>query len=594
MKKLVILCGCFFQMAVALQAQTKPAKAPTPKEMEAMRRQMQEQLNKLTPEQRKMMQDMGIEVPGVPNLDKAAAIANAHPQTRPGGVPPLNAAKIASVAPVPSPAALPAFVGRLHQAVQGRLPAAAAAQVRQVLNTLKAYGANASETGKAAVGLWLSGRPEMAVLLAGEACLADASLAENINNYAAMLNMMGAQQLAVPLLQCINQQYPGNATILANIGQAWYGMGDIKKADRYLDSAIRRFPKHSQANYTKSKIQEQKGDKAGAAESLKRSMETGYTDEKANDYRRLGYTDNGDVSWPLHIPQDPLGFHKFNWPAFPVSVEESDRLAKEWADFWQQMETLSDEYRVRSEQLTKQAQEAGASKLQKDFKAFMSGADIMTDGPLSARAARKLSYLLDDKDGGLFYQIQAATDALMALPERLAVFDSARAQALRQLDELKCQAGEGSRATDKERCCQITDEANNQWLAASNGLIRDTYSKAVDAYKRLWNAQAYFQQYNMDEPAFEALKAQLKEQFVGSMAACRPNFVGPAPDCKKEKENPFKKQPLAQFDDVNCKYQSTLDLKVLIITTHCSKMTTKVDAGKFKFEFTEDLNKSNG
>ncbi|MCU0334484.1 MAG: hypothetical protein MUF62_05455, partial [Chitinophagaceae bacterium] len=32
----------------------------------------------------------------------------------------------------------------------------------------------------------------------------------------------------------------------------------------------------------------------------------------------------------------------------------------------------------------------------------------------------------------------------------------------------------------------------------------------------------------------------------------------------------------------------------LIITTHCSKMTTKVDAGKFKFEFTEDLNKSNG
>jgi tetratricopeptide (TPR) repeat protein len=589
-----ILTMLAIMVALCAAAQSKPAKVPTTKEMEAMKRQMQEQLNKLTPEQRKMMEEMGVQLPDMNEIDEAAAIARSNPQARPGGLPKPNAAKVASVAPAPGPAALPAFVARLHKSVQAKLPTAQVAQARQLMAALQAETADAGQAGKAVVGLWLSGRPEMAVLLAGEVCTKDAGYAENINNYAAILNMMDAQQVALPLLQCLNKQYPGNATILANMGQAWFGMGDIKKAEQYLDSAIRRFPKHSQANFTKSQIQESKGDKAGAAESLKRSMETGFTEEKATARRRLGFSDNGDIAWPLHIPQDPLGFHKFQWPAFPKNVDESEALRKEWNDFHQQMRAISDAYKAKSDALEKQVEQAGQQKMDQYLRAMKAGTLDLSAGPLSVRAGRKLTYLLDDKDGGLTWQLEEATEDLMNLKKRVAVFDSAKMKTLKQLEKLECFAGEGSTATDREKCCQITDEANTLWMASSNALIKETYTKAVDVYKRLWSAQAYFYQYTMDELSFEMYKAQFKSTFASTMATCAPNFASPSIACKKENENPFKKKGLQDYDDINCNYHSQLDLKVMTITTDCSKMTTKVDAGKLKFQFTEDLNKSNG
>ena len=593
MKALALVCilsGSF----IVLMAQSKPSKAPTAKEIEAMQRQMQQALDKLTTEQRKLMEEMGIAMPGVPNLENAAKIAKAHPKAQQGGLPTLNAKKIAGILPTPTAATLPALIRRIHKAVQGKLSASITSQAAPLWASMKAQSSSPEYLGKVAVGLWLSGRPEMAMLIAGEVCLLDASYAEHVNNYAAMLNMMDAQQAAIPLLQCINNQYPGNATILGNLGQAWYGLGDIKKSEKYLDSAIHRFPKHSQALYTKSQIQEAKGDKAGAAESLRQSMETGFTDEKAAARRRLGFQEEDDIAWPLHIPQDPLGFNKFQWPAFPKNVTESDELSKEWQAFNQQVQSLADVYRQKSDRLFKLAQEAGAKNFQKNWADIKAGFVPDATGPLSARAAHKLNYLLDDKDGGLTYQLQKITNELLNLPEKLKVLDTARADELKQLEHLKCSAGEGTPAEDKEQCCKITNEANTKWLAQSNGLIEETYKQARDLYKRIWSAQAYFYQYTMDEALFEAYKAQFKSQYAALMVSVKPCFAGEAADCKKEKENPFKQKGLQDFDDIACQYYSKLELGLTTIEINCSKMTTRFDLGKAKIKFTEDLNKSDG
>lgn len=586
---LIMVCG-----TIVVMAQAKPAKAPSQKEMEAMKRQMQEQLNKLTPDQRKLMEQMGVQLPDMQQIDKAATIVRANPPAVPGTVPKLNAAKLAAMPAAPTAGGLGAFVSRVHQAIVSRVPAAQATAARQVLAQLKAAGNSPQECGKAAVGLWISGRPEMALLLAGEVCMTDASLAENINNYAAMLNMMDVQQAAIPLLQCINRQYPGNATILGNLGQAWFGMGDMQKAEKYLDSAIQRFPKHSQAHHTKSQIQEAKGDKKGAAESLEKSLDAAYTDEKAAGLRRLGYPNDGDVGWPFHLPQDPLGFHKFSWPRFPMNVKENDALQKEWVAFRTEMNELAYRYQQVSGAIQQQAeQQASVKTPQQMMQEAMAGGGSAT-APLSARAGRKLSYLLDDKDGGITSQLEEVTEELKSLPEKLAVFDSIRTVALKPLEKMQCDAGEGTPATDKAQCCQIRDEANSQWMASCNALIRDTYTRALDVYKRLWSAQAYLYQYSMDELLVEMYKAQFKSQFAGMMGSFYPQFASPSPDCAKPKDNPFQKPGLQEFDDVACRYYSVLDFKVLKIETRCSKMTTTVDADKFGFSFTEDLNKSEG
>lgn len=88
----------------------------------------------------------------------------------------------------------------------------------------------------------MMGKVEFALYIMGKACIDDPSNTDNRNNYAAMLSMCGAPQLAIPLLNSLNQRFPKNSTVLNNIGQAWFGLGDIDKANAYLTVLPDCFP----------------------------------------------------------------------------------------------------------------------------------------------------------------------------------------------------------------------------------------------------------------------------------------------------------------------------------------------------------------
>lgn len=591
---LLMLFGLF------TQGQSKPRKPPTQQEMDAMKAQMQKAMDKLTPEQRKQMEEMGIRLPTGEQLDNALAIASANPDAR-GGFPKLNAKKIAAIPATPTAATLPGFLGRLNNAVESRLGTTMDRQATALLEAMKEKTKDPSALGKGAVGFWLAGKPEWALLVTGKLSAMDPSNAENLNNYAALLTMMDAQHMAVPVLQFLDKTYPGDPTILANLGQAWFGLGDIKKSEQYLDSALRIFPKHSQANNTKSQIQEERGDKKGAAESLEKSLETGYEPEKEERLRRLGYPVE-DVSWPFHIPQDPLGFNQFSWPEFPLDVEAADTLRSAWEDFRKKLEGIQASLTQINERLETEALKESVESIKAQQAALKSGQFLHTTGPLSLRAARKLGYLLEDKDGGLSYKLKKMQDELMHLPDSLRKMDSARnAQMKKALDGLDCGDGEGSKGSP-ETCCRIATEINNQWLRKSNVLIRETYSGALDVYKKYWSALAYFYQYGMEPMAFAKQKSDFKLQYLAFLLSVSPNFHTNYLLCEKKEPKPFKPRPMAEFDDINCQYHSYLDLVLTQIETHCSKMKTTFNIGEFisaatrfqvdlKASFEEDLNK---
>ncbi len=513
-------------------------------------------------------------------------------------IPTKDANKIAAIPATPSPTALNSYLQKLTNAVQTALPQVITEESNRFFEILKTETKNAREMGEAVIGLWLSGRPEHAVLVAGKVCMTDNSYAENINNYAAILNMMDAQHMAVPLLQMLNRQYPGNATILGNLGQSWFGLGDLNVAKKYLDSAIRFFPKHSQANHTKSIIQEANGDKKGAIESEKASMETGYTDVKAARLRKLGFTGKKNVSWPLHIPQDPLGFNKFKLPDFPLDIDECIVLRPVWEEHWKQMRQLENTFGEKMSRLQMEAEKYESQVVESMVTEFGQNKIIQTGpGPLSTRASAKLSYLLDEDDGGLSYKLRKAEENMLALGGQLKKLDDIRKNAIEVFEKQKldCGDGEGSSGKDKDACCQAINNINNSWLASTNKLMKNTFEEAIDIYKRHWSAEAYFLQYNLSEPTFEATKAKYKYLFAGIMATIVPNFASISPSCNTiPKSNPFKQKPLQDYDDVNCKYYSRLDFKFLVIESKCSQMTTKIDLGKFKTAFTEDLNKNKG
>ncbi len=177
-------------------------------------------------------------------------------------------------------------------ALQPKIANALAPAARQRAETIEAAlrkegGDTAAKMSAAANGLAVWGAWPEATYLMGKAALA-CGKAQDLNNLAAFLTMQRAWHAAAPILITLDARYANNATILNNLGQAWFELGEVKEAERVLTLAVRRAPNHPQANVTKSRIEEACGDKAAAIESMRMAIQGGFSEEKAQRLARLG------------------------------------------------------------------------------------------------------------------------------------------------------------------------------------------------------------------------------------------------------------------------------------------------------------------
>jgi hypothetical protein len=156
---------------------------------------------------------------------------------------------------------------------------------------------------------------------------------DNLNNYASFLSMAGAEHAALPILQYLNNKYPKNSTILNNIGQAWFGLGDMLNAKKYLHDCTKLDSNHSQANLSLSSIYHAQRDSQQAVYYLKRSIKETYDPEKEAELARLGVTLTYDDMPALNYPMknDPLRLVEFV-QSFPEEDQRNlDDLEKYYA-----------------------------------------------------------------------------------------------------------------------------------------------------------------------------------------------------------------------------------------------------------------------
>ncbi|MFN5647367.1 MAG: tetratricopeptide repeat protein [Sphingobacteriales bacterium] len=447
--------------------------------------------------------------------------------------------------------------------------------------------------GHLASGLWAMGRYQDAIYLEGKICSVDQADPDNISNYAAFLTMAGVEPLAIPMLRVLNTMYPRNSTILNNMGQAWFGLGDFAMSTRYLDSAIRFFPGHAQANFTKSQIEERKDNKEAATEAMKKSLDNAYSTEKETRLRKLGYpVDKNDVSWPLHIPQDPLGLHKFVLPAFPRDVLESVTLMETWDDFKKRLRSELNALKEKRYRLEAANAEYHGKQIEQSMKAVKTGAPIQSQGPLSLRAQQKLTYIMNDKDGGLSYQWKKAEEDYVNKGKLLRPIFAEREEKSKQIEKkFECLFGEGQCKYTMKDYCTAVDQMNTEYLASANGVEERSVNAMLDILRKWINTQAYYQQYYYPETQFEVAKVDYQILWLGILESVKPQFLLPHPECYKDKQ-PFKPSTLQEFDDVACNYHSTLEFKGFSIQTDCSRMTTKFSGGPIDFEMKEDLVKN--
>ncbi len=280
-------------LAMPVYPQTKPKtkqseSTPTQKEIEALMKEAQQEMENLDPETKRMLDSMGMKLPSFQNLPAMTDQQLAEAATEDGRLFPSRKANLIARLPnkTLSNSELASFVKTTNVSIAGLITPKSKALADKTANALKNDPHYGGMIASAANGMWILGLKEPALYLMGKATEILPN-ADNYNNYAAYLTMMGAGHMAIPVLENLSRVHKKNSTVLNNLGQAWLQLGDINKATKYLDSAIQVYPHHPQANYSKCLILESQGKTAEAVAAINRSLKHSVTKSKMDKLAQL-------------------------------------------------------------------------------------------------------------------------------------------------------------------------------------------------------------------------------------------------------------------------------------------------------------------
>ena len=498
---------------------------------------------------------------------------------------PLDKQRIAALPKsAPSDASVKSMMSSYQNNVLNKLPEGDKYTAEQVYKELKAAGKSSTEIGNIANALWMEGLNFTALILMSRVCQDDLTNANNLNNYAAYLVMYGEEEMALPILMNLRKKFPKSDAVTNNIAQAWFGLGDLQMAKKYIDTTRRIFPKHVQANNTSSVIAESEGDKGKAVQDGVVSLQGGYADSKMERLKRLGYLpDKKDI--PVHVPQDPLYLNKYQLPDFPKTTMEYDKLQEVWKKHKAECEEMIGNLQVKKQQLSKQNYQKGFA--------------------IVAASKYEMLSRLYDSDGWMEKVIQYEA-------ELYGFRDSIRRSLIKKYDpemekldeKYRNYCGEGQKCPQQEICeayrkvmDKYVEEVNSIWSSWINTYL-NTYRKAIEN-------QAYLSQYSSTSYEFEQRKLDEKIHYLTRLAnisIIEPYRQLPFRNACSGGSKESSGGKLQDYDDVNCKHGDTLQLIWTTIITKCSKMTTsfKIDGAmlgipalknvKLEIGFTENLN----
>lgn len=570
----------------------------TTKEIQDKIKQAQQQLDKLTPEQKKMMQQMGMPPNG---LTMPTGITDADVNVAVNGdafsVPSKNTTLIAAIPKITLTAAtIPSYLKELNVYIEKSI----AADARFIAENAWTYFKNNKLTpammGNEAIGFWSMGKPDIAVYMIGKASAEDAADADMLSNFSAMLSMSGAPHKAIPLLEYLNKQYPDNTTILNNLGQAWFYLGEMDKADAQLEKVVKAFAYHPQANYTQCLIAQSKGNTSKAIEKMKNSLAYSYSSDKINMLRKLGYKVKGsDMRKPFHPDPDPLGLHNFMRPDVPNSYSDELRLKPDWDAFQQQVSKKLAELNSQLLPYISNAKNQAAAT----YKKMSNKNGNVTVNPVLNQASSKAPRCniyeqvaqknLEEmnKDGGAAYRLKKA----------IARIDSIR-KSFQEKDLVQRKSIEKQNSTVADKESELAKKGEN--IGYDNCVVQEKYSEWVyntynkpleDAYKEYLHQlylkiseELYWKQFTLEVNAFEAAKIASKKEWLTALANTQYIATKKYGDCNppEKKTSNYK---LADFDDMHCTFISTLNFGAYSQTFECGKAHVTFDAGKFSGNF---------
>ena len=588
MKK-YILASILLLVLGSVLAQTKPKpkeNVPSQKEGNDMMQEMQKAMTDMSPEDKKMMDSMGVKMPDMKAMKKTVSgISDA--QIKKGIedgnriVPKKDLARIAiATSRIINDEEMAAYIGKIHSLITGKLKPEYKERADEILQLISKNSNAPNAIGQAAVAVLIEEKPMLALYLLGITC-AKLPSADNLNNYAAVLTSLGAEPLAIPILNNLNKKYPKNSTLYNNIGQAWFGLGDIEKANKYIDSAIRIYAFHPQANFTKCLIEESKGNKTGAIEAAKRIIKKGFSVAKANKLEKLGYQlKSDDVDWDAPMSKDELGLSKFHWPAYPKNIDDSKLLEPLWAIFKEEcnakISELQSQLTLLEKQMTDQQQLRATQLLQASETGYSSA--LLPE--MAYKAFVKLAPMVKGIESVNNYVFAGELQPVLNANTNIEELERIESEELsifhKKYDD---QFGEG-KPNPYAAACKDENTIRNKFLNEANTLMEQRERVYLNYVSRQTDNLLYYRKYTQwpDEYAWTTVVAQIS--WLTQISRQIVSFRNANENCKyADKDDESKQDSLQNFDDVACKYISTTDLGCFTITSKCSRLIGEFNCG---------------
>lgn len=567
MKKLIITS--IFLLAVSVSfTQNKPKKTsaekiPTQKEMQDMMKEAQKEIDNMSPEDKKMMDSLGIKMPDMNSVGKnVSGVSDAQLQNafedESKIVPKRDEIRIAAIPKGVTDARMKTYVASIHKKVTSLLETNEIKNADLIYEYIENEKISKENQGNIAMGFWMAGNQKLALFLLGKIS-SETPTANNLNNYASMLTMMGGEHIAIPILENLSKKIPKNIILLNNLGQAWFGLGEITKAEKYLDSAIAIYPSHPQANFTKAEIAESKGEKSKAIEALKKSIKHAYSEEKEAMLKKLGYKLKiEDLRLPFK-PDADLQLDRFKRPNYPKSVSESNVLKLQWENFTdecvKEIEKLNNDLITQTEKYSLKIQKKSFGNLQTNNNGY---SILSVEQP--PIFAIKAGLQMDERKS--FYEFK-----WKEMSKKLKILTN-------DLDNMRKQ---------KKRCasesCTCHKDAESDFLKNYNERKQAYDDEVLKIFKQFYEEMVSLSQYtSWDEEQFELIKLNFMIDFVGRLIEYKPEFsTYDYLDCVEEENvKPFK---LAEWDfSSNCKYNVEINFALIKQQINCAHTTTTIDA----------------
>jgi tetratricopeptide (TPR) repeat protein len=180
--------------------------------------------------------------------------------------------------------------------------------------------------GNTALAAWLQNAPRASLYLYSKAVITNPSDVLAANNFSAFLLMGGLPEKSIPILEYWNKQKPGEATILANLGNAYVRLGDVDKAMKYLQQCVQRDSLNATANKILCLLYLKKGDTKKAEEHGTKSITSSHDQQVISVLQQLNKKIRpGEIMSREHKKEFPL-LKRIRLPVMPSSIDQMDEF----------------------------------------------------------------------------------------------------------------------------------------------------------------------------------------------------------------------------------------------------------------------------